>query len=90
MLMRYVDDVKQPTPCSRFMSKFRARAYEPLDHILSKEMKEVYQKFTENSSINDFSEYYWETLPFSPPIKDEKRLESYNYYLSRLKLIESF
>lgn len=84
-LMKYVENVRQPTPVSKFMSKFRSRARIVECHLVN-EITEVYENYVKDNSTSIYTEHYWETMPYPPPIIETDRDKKYNEYVSKRKI----
>jgi len=89
LLMKYVDNVNQPSPVSKLMSKFRGRA-RVLEDNLGNEIVEVFESHIGKNPLDIFAEHYWETMPNPPPKIEKEREKVYNNYKSRLRLTGTF
>ena len=79
LILEMIENVNQPTPVSRFSSKFKTRC-RPLTQSVGEQIVSVFENRRADGA--KVAECYSEAMPYPPPLIDSDRRGTYEWFLS--------
>ena len=80
LILEMIENVNQPTPVSRFSSKFKTRCRPLTCRVLDEQIVSVYENRRADGA--KVAECYSEAMPYPPPLIDPDRLGTHEWLLS--------